>query len=40
LLGANALDEELVRSTLGALLKHEEDHEVVTEKLAGLLPPE
>ncbi|HVH47887.1 MAG TPA: MoxR family ATPase [Labilithrix sp.] len=28
-LGANALDEELVASTLGALLKHEEDREKV-----------
>jgi MoxR-like ATPase len=40
LLGAGALDEELVRSTLGALLKHQEDHEAVSDRIAGLLPSE
>ncbi len=37
LLGASALDAETVRSTLGALLKHQEDREKVEAKLAGLV---
>jgi len=36
LLGANALDTELARSTLGALLKHEEDRAKVDAKLEKL----
>jgi MoxR-like ATPase len=37
LLGANALDRELARSTLGVILKHEEDRVKVEAKLAGLV---
>jgi MoxR-like ATPase len=36
LLGASALDENLARSTLGVLLKHEEDRTKVEPKLAKL----
>jgi MoxR-like ATPase len=36
-LGANALDGELARSTLGVLLKHESDRQKVEEKLATLV---
>jgi MoxR-like ATPase len=36
LLGANALDVEIVRSTLGVLVKHEDDREKVEAKLASL----
>ncbi len=35
-LGANALDPELVRATLGALVKHDEDREKIETKLATL----
>jgi MoxR-like ATPase len=38
LLGASALDEDLVRSTLGVLLKYEEDRDKVDEKMASLVP--
>ena len=38
LLGANALEPELVRSTLGAILKYEEDQDRVMEKLGTLVP--
>jgi MoxR-like ATPase len=38
LLGASALDKELVSSTLGALVKHEEDRRKVEAKLPTLLP--
>jgi MoxR-like ATPase len=38
LLGANALDRELARSTLGVILKHEEDRAKVEGKLASLVP--
>ena len=38
-LGANALDKELVTSTLGALVKHEEDRRKVEAALPKLLPP-
>jgi MoxR-like ATPase len=38
LLGANAIDPELVRATLGAILKYEEDVGKVEEKLSTLLP--
>ena len=37
LLGASALDKELVASTLGALVKHEEDRRKVEAKLPTLL---
>jgi MoxR-like ATPase len=37
LLGASALDKELVSSTLGALVKHEEDRRKVDAKLPTLL---
>jgi MoxR-like ATPase len=37
LLGASALDKELVRSTLGALVKHEEDRRKIEAKLASLI---
>jgi MoxR-like ATPase len=37
LLGASALDEDLVRSTLGVLLKYEEDRDKVDEKTASLV---
>jgi MoxR-like ATPase len=37
LLGASALDKELVASTLGALVKHEEDRRKVEAKLPALL---
>jgi MoxR-like ATPase len=37
LLGASALDKELVSSTLGALIKHEEDRRKVEAKLPTLL---
>jgi MoxR-like ATPase len=37
LLGANALDRELVESTLGAILKYEEDMNRVEEKLETLV---
>jgi MoxR-like ATPase len=37
LLGASALDKELVSSTLGALVKHEEDRRKVEAKLPTLL---
>ncbi len=37
LLGASALDKELARSTLGALLKHEDDRVKVEAKLNGLV---
>ena len=37
LLGANALDPELARSTLGVLLKHDSDRQKVEEKLATLV---
>jgi MoxR-like ATPase len=37
LLGASALDKELVTSTLGALLKHDEDRRKVERDLAALL---
>jgi MoxR-like ATPase len=36
LLGANALDPELARSTLGVLLKHDSDRQKVEEKMATL----
>jgi MoxR-like ATPase len=36
LLGASALDVDLVRSTLGVLVKHEDDREKVEAKLASL----
>jgi MoxR-like ATPase len=36
-LGASALDPELVRSTLGVLVKHEEDRAKVESKLGALL---
>ncbi|GAC1543309.1 MAG: MoxR family ATPase [Polyangiales bacterium] len=39
LLGASALDKELVASTLGALVKHEEDRRKVESKLPALLKP-
>jgi MoxR-like ATPase len=39
LLGANALDPELVRSTLGVLLKHQDDREKVEGKLGTLVGP-
>ena len=38
LLGASALDKELVSSTLGALVKHEEDRRRVEASLPKLLP--
>lgn len=38
LLGASALDRQLVGDTLGALLKHEEDRAKVESKLAALVP--
>jgi MoxR-like ATPase len=38
LLGASALDKELVSSTLGVLLKHEEDRRKVEAQLPKLLP--
>jgi len=38
-LGASALDPELVRSTLGLLVKHEEDRVKVEAKLGALLTP-
>ena len=38
LLGASALDKELVASTLGALVKHEEDRRKVEAQLPKLLP--
>jgi MoxR-like ATPase len=37
LLGASALDRELVTSTLGVLLKHEEDRRKIETELGGLL---
>ncbi len=37
LLGASALDPEIVRLTLGALVKHEDDRETVETKLGTLL---
>ncbi|HEY1695664.1 MAG TPA: MoxR family ATPase [Polyangiaceae bacterium] len=37
LLGANALDAELARSTLGVILKHEEDRAKVEGKLPSLV---
>jgi MoxR-like ATPase len=37
LLGANALDRELARSTLGVILKHEDDRAKVEAKLATLV---
>ena len=37
LLGASALDKELVSSTLGALVKHEEDRRKVESKLPSLI---
>jgi MoxR-like ATPase len=37
LLGANAIDPEVVRATLGALVKHAEDRQKVEAKLAALL---
>jgi MoxR-like ATPase len=37
LLGANALDAELARSTLGVLFKHESDRQKVEEKLKTLV---
>jgi len=37
LLGANALEVELARSTLGVLFKHESDRQKVEEKLSTLL---
>jgi len=39
LLGASAIDEELARSTLGVLLKHEEDRAKVEAKLGALTKP-
>jgi len=38
-LGASALEPEIVRATLGALVKHEEDRAKVEGKLAALLAP-
>ena len=38
LLGASALDKELVTSTLGVLVKHEEDRRKVESQLAKLIP--
>ena len=38
LLGASALDKELVSSTLGVLLKHEEDRRKVESQLPKLIP--
>jgi MoxR-like ATPase len=38
-LGASALDPEIVRSTLGVLVKHEEDRVKVEAKLGGLIAP-
>lgn len=38
LLGASALDKELVASTLGVLIKHEEDRRKVEGQLAKLVP--
>ena len=38
LLGASALDRELVASTLGVLIKHEEDRRKVEGQLAKLVP--
>ena len=38
LLGASALDRELVSSTLGVLVKHEEDRRKVEAQLAKLVP--
>jgi MoxR-like ATPase len=37
LLGASALEPEIVRSTLSALVKHEDDREIVETKLGTLL---
>ena len=37
LLGKSALDPELVRSTLGVLLKHQDDRDKVTAKLGSLV---
>jgi MoxR-like ATPase len=37
LLGGNKLDKELVRSTLGVLLKHQADKEVVEGKVEKML---
>jgi MoxR-like ATPase len=39
LLGRSALDADLVRSTLGVLLKHQEDREKVAAKLGSLVAP-
>jgi MoxR-like ATPase len=39
LLGANALDPALVRSTLGALLKYEEDRQKIDAKVEALVAP-
>jgi MoxR-like ATPase len=39
LLGANALDPDLVRSTLGVLVKIEEDRQKISAKLPALLAP-
>ncbi len=38
LLGASALDKELVTLTLGVLVKHEEDRRKVESQLPKLLP--
>ena len=38
LLGASALDPELARSTLGVLLKYEEDRQAVEEEIASFVP--
>ncbi len=38
-LGASAIDSELVRSTLGVLVKHQEDRAKVEAKLAALTKP-
>jgi MoxR-like ATPase len=38
LLGASAIDRELARSTLGVILKHEEDRAKVEAKLGSLAP--
>jgi hypothetical protein len=37
LLGASALDKDLARSTLGVIVKHEDDRAKVEAKLASLL---
>lgn len=39
LLGANALDKETLRATLGLLVKHDEDREAAENKLEALVSP-